>query len=171
MSIENQSDEALMTRFRETLDGEVFRVLVSRHIESGFRVATGLLGGSSAADDAVQEALIRIVRSRRKYKPGKPFAPWFYTILRNVCADIRRRRVRRAVLYEAFAADLPSRTLDDGAFVRAREIRAGLPPEDARLIDLRFAHGYSSAEIAEQLGCSTEAVKKRFQRLFSQLRR
>ena len=69
---EDVSDETLMRRFCESLDDETFHTLASRYYDKALRIAKERLGRDSAAQDAVQEAMIRVVRFRRRYRPAKP---------------------------------------------------------------------------------------------------
>ncbi len=91
MPYEDQPDEALMAEFCRTLDDDVFRTLASRHYRQAIQIAQQRLGSFALAQDAVQETLIRIVRYRQRYNARQAFAPWFRSILRNVCTDIHRK--------------------------------------------------------------------------------
>lgn len=164
------TDETLMRRFRETLDGDAFRLLAERHYEHALRVADGQLGSRTAAKDAVQEALIRVVRHRRRYDPEKPFSPWFFAILRNVCADFRRKEARYARALRRFADLVLSGQGGDTAWQRAGDLLECVGREDAQLLELRYVQGLSVAETAGRMGCSVEAAKKRFQRAIGRLR-
>ncbi len=171
MNRKDLPDEALMAEFCRTLDNDVFRVVAERHYEKAIQVAQQRLGSFSLAQEAVQETLVRVVRHRKRYSSSRPFAPWFLTILRNACTDIYRKEARQAEALEELAELTPALAADEGARQHARRLTGNLPDADRRLIEWRFAHGFSHAEIAERLGCSLEATKKRFQRLFTRLRK
>lgn len=57
------------------------------------RLAILELGDASRADDAVQEALIAVLRKLDQWDPDRPFVPWLATIVRNA-ARMQRRRWR-----------------------------------------------------------------------------
>jgi len=160
-----------MRRFCRTLDDATFRELTDRHYEHALRFATRQLSDSTAAYDAVQEAFVRVVRYRHRYSPRKPFLPWFFTILRNICIDFRRKETRYLDLLRRAAETLEFSAGDGSAKGRAAEILSQLTERDAELLELRYAHGMSLAEIADTLGCSAEAAKKRVQRLIKRLRK
>jgi RNA polymerase sigma-70 factor, ECF subfamily len=170
MPFEELSDEDLMGRFRKTLDEDIFRVLASRHYEPALRIAEQRCGDAAAAQDAVQEALIRVVRHRRRYDPSKPFAPWFHTILRNICSDLYRKAVRQQQARDAYEASLEILSPDDASIAHARALTGDLPADQAQLLDLRYQQGMSLREISNRLGCSIEAAKKRLQRVVRSLR-
>ena len=170
MTPDERSDETLMRIFQQTLDEDAFRVLASRYYEKALRIAELRCGDAALAQDAVQEALLRVVRHRRRYRPAKPFAPWFLTILRNVCSDMYRKRVRHERACAEYETVLPLWSADAAAMGRAEALVSDLPAEDAELLELRYVHGFTLKEVAGSLGCSLEAAKKRVQRILQRFR-
>lgn len=164
------ADEVLMRRFQETMDEGVFRLLASRHYEAALRIAERRVGSHSTAQDAVQEALIRVVRYRRHYHPSRPFAPWFHTILRNVCTDMLRQEARRRNSLQSLSETVPPLPVADPRRERLVELLAGLSGGNAQLLKLRYVCGLSLGELAVQYQSSQEAVKKKIQRLIQRLR-
>lgn len=167
-NLTNRTDEELMLLFRDTLDEPFFSELMERHYGAALHVAETRLFDSENAVDAVQETFIRVVRNRKKYD-GRRFAPWFFAILRNICTDIIRKEMRRKKKHDAFQADVPesepaSKPDEFDALVTS------LPPCDREAITLRYVTDLSFAEIAEALGCSEAAAKKRVQRALQKLR-
>ena len=166
------SSESLMARYQTRLDAAAFEELVSRFLAPALGVARQLLADRALAEDAVQETFLRLVRRRERYLPSRPFSSWFYTILRNVCTDLRRRRANQARLAREAArrngSAAPEPSLDG---LDAREL-LGLLPEDSRqVLTLRIVHGLSFREVGAALGISEEAAKKRGQRALRRLRK
>jgi len=164
------ADEVLMRRFQETMDEGVFRLLASRHYEAALRIAERRVGNHSTAQDTVQEALVRVVRCRKQYHPSRPFAPWFHTILRNVCTDMLRQENRRRDSLRNLAEVLPPLPVSDPRQEKLAELLAGLSGGNVRLLKLRYVCGLSLGELASHCQSSQEAVKKRIQRLIQRLR-
>jgi RNA polymerase sigma factor (sigma-70 family) len=164
------ADEVLMRRFQETLDEASFRLLASRHYERALCLAQKRVGNYTTAQDAVQEALIRVVRCRKGYDPSKPFAPWFHTILRNVCTDILRQEARRRKALASLSESMPPLPMAAPWRERVVDLLAGLSEGSAQLLQQRFVSGMSLGEIAVQWQSSQEAIKKRIQRLIYRLR-
>ena len=163
------SDEALMRRFCETLDESVFRKLAERYYDRALRIAEDQLANGTTAYDAVQETFIRVVRHCKRYDPDKPFSPWFFTILRNVCADFRRKEARHLdALHRLAEAGMPHPG-NDATAARAGALLECLGGDDVRLLKWRYGQGLSVAESADRLGCTVEAAKKRFQRIIKRL--
>lgn len=159
-----------MREFRDTLDEGAFHVLASRYYERAVGIASERLGAADAAQDAVQETLIRIVRHRRRYNPARPFAPWFFAVLRHVCADLQRRERRRRRTLDEFAAAASVPETDNAAWEFVADLTVGLAPADSELLALRYTEELSLGQIARHLDCSLEAAKKRLQRLLKRLR-
>ncbi len=167
---QGQSNEQLMARYQRRLDAAAFDEIVSRFLAPALAVARQLTSDATFAEDAVQEAFLRVVRGRKQYQAGRPFSSWFYAILRNVCTDLLRGRGRYAKLLE-------------GAALLAREAYAGvpdasdalelldrLPKDDRDVLMLRIVHDLPFREVAAALGISEEAAKKRGQRALRRLR-
>ena len=158
-----------MARFCATFDEDAFDRLVSCHYAAASALARCLLEDASSAEDAVQEAFVRVVRRRATYDPALPFTPWFHTILRNVCRDLRRKRGRQTRGLRELAATTPR----PGGVHRPGEwldLLHALTAEDREVLVLRLVRGLSFGEVADSLGCSVEAAKKRGQRALSRLR-
>lgn len=162
-----------MARFRASFDQAAFDALLARHHGRAHMVARNLLGDAAAAEDAVQEAFIRVVRARREYDPARSFAGWFYTILRNVCTDILRRRARRAQQAAELAHDAQEVSVSPPVTqaVAVDELLQPLSSDERQVLLLRVVEGLSFAEVAARIGCSEEAAKKRAQRALQALRK
>jgi len=160
-----------MARFQRAGDAEAFNEVVERSLPRALGVARALLGDASLAEDAVQEAFLRVVRRRDAYVPGRPFGSWFFAILRNVCADARRARARQARLVREVAAlprAAPGRADRD---VSTPSLLARLPKGEREVLTLRVVQELSFREVAAAMGISEEAAKKRAQRGLRRLRR
>ncbi len=165
----NPTDEALMARFRDGFDEAAFRQVVARYHAGASALARCLLRNDAAADDAVQEAFVRVVRNRRRYDPALPFKPWFFRILRNVCRDAQRKWRRHRDKIESYGEVRATRVVSARAD-SWRDLLEVVSPEDRQVLVLRFVEGMSFAEIAAALDCSQEAAKKRGQRALARLR-
>ena len=158
-----------MKRFKRSLDQGVFEQLVEDYAAGAAAVSNQILGDRALAEDAVQEAFIRVIRKRRQYVASSPFARWFYTILRNVCIDMLRRRDRNMALTRRFG--------DEIAKSGAIKSHSGdlallemLAPLERHVLELRVVHSMSFKEVASALDISEEAAKKRGQRGLRKLR-
>ena len=58
------SSESLMARYQSRLDGAAFEEIVARFLAPALAVARQILTDRALAEDAVQEAFLRLVRRR-----------------------------------------------------------------------------------------------------------
>jgi len=135
-------------------------------------VCRRIAGSTRDADDACQEALIKIVRSLPRFDGRSSFGTWAYRIATNASLDELRKRQRRPALHavdeehrpEAVdpAADdyterFPDRLVLDDALDRlAEDMRVAVVLRDVADLDY--------AEIAEALDLPIGTVKSRISR-------
>jgi RNA polymerase sigma-70 factor (ECF subfamily) len=164
---------------------EAFLASIERR---AWRVAEIALHDPDEALDAVQDAMLRLVR----HYSGKPAAEWsplFWGILRRRITDLQRRRsVRHRILVwtgharddddEALPAweapDLgpdPARALASrqAHAAMSRAIRA-LPRRQQQAFMLRVLEGLDVADTARAMGCSAGSVKTHLSRAMDALR-
>ena len=80
---------------RRVLAGQTddFRVLVDRHQQSIFRIASGLVGNREEAQDVTQEAFLAAFANLSGYDSSRAaFSTWLFTIARNRCLNLLKRR-------------------------------------------------------------------------------
>ncbi len=75
--------------------GPRFERLIREYSERAFQFAYRLSHNPEEAKDCVQEAFFRVLRSWEKYDETRSLEAWFFTILRHVFLDGRRRYERR----------------------------------------------------------------------------
>ena len=87
---------------------ERFGELVALHQRRALRIAYQYLRDSADADEAVQDAFLKVFSHIADYREAWPFEVWFTRVLINGCLDRRKARARRArwlVPQEASSAD------------------------------------------------------------------
>jgi RNA polymerase sigma-70 factor (ECF subfamily) len=86
-----------------------FAQLVEAHQRRALRIAYQYLRDEAEADEAVQDAFVKVFRRIETYREAWPFEVWFTRILINGCFDRRKARARRnrwfAPAEEATVAD------------------------------------------------------------------
>jgi len=167
-------DEALMVAFQGG-DRAAFAVLVRRHQRPLFNFASRHLRDPAAAEELVQDAFLRVVRSAAEFQHASRFVTWLYAIARNLCIDQARKRALRRHPSLDEGADGPTlgeRTADPAASVErsatAAEIRKRvvaavdtLPDEQREVFLLREVSDLPFKEIALVVGISENTVKSR----------
>jgi RNA polymerase sigma-70 factor, ECF subfamily len=74
---------------------ERFVELVTIHQKRASRIAYQYLRDASEADEAVQDAFVKVFTHITTYREAWPFEVWFTRILINGCLDRRKARSRR----------------------------------------------------------------------------
>jgi RNA polymerase sigma-70 factor (ECF subfamily) len=72
-----------------------FEGLVAAHQRRALRIAFQYLRDAAEADEAVQDAFVKVFSHINSYREAWPFEVWFTRILINGCLDRRKARVRR----------------------------------------------------------------------------
>src|SRR5207244_8963009 len=130
---------------------ERFGGIVALHQRRASRIAYQYLRDAAEADEAVQDAFVKVFSHISSYREAWPFEVWFTRILINGCLDRRKARVRRdrwivssddtsssgSSLSDrrafAAAANAPSAQADPEARLLARERRARMTAAVDRL--------------------------------------
>src|SRR5262245_58228630 len=72
-----------------------FAGLVAAHQRRALRIAYQYLRDAAEADEAVQDAFVKVFAHISSYRESWPFEVWFTRILINGCLDRRKARARR----------------------------------------------------------------------------
>lgn len=154
---------------RRVLAGETeeFGGLVERHQHAVFRFACGLLGNREEAQDATQEVFLAAFANLPGYDPSRAaFATWLFTIARNRCVNVLKKRRPIALDELDSTADVPqsdplgSRELSQ----RLDRALAELPVEQRTAFVLAEIEERPYAEIARIERVSLGTVKSRIHR-------
>jgi RNA polymerase sigma-70 factor (ECF subfamily) len=110
-----------------------------------------------AAEDVLQDALLRALRAYPRLKHAEHLRAWLYRVTTSAAIDHHRARKREVV-----TGDPPTvathDTYDDGAFEALIEPLS----ENARAaLRLRFVDDLDYDGIADRLGCSAVAARQR----------
>ncbi|MCK5448130.1 MAG: RNA polymerase sigma factor [Gemmatimonadetes bacterium] len=155
-SAESLAEEQTLVRQVQNGSENAFGSLVDRYLDEAYAVAVSVLRDVHDAEDAVQSAFIRALERIDQLKPGSPFGPWFYRVLRSTCLNLRRREaLRRHEEIPVSAAGGPDPEKDlQRELTRERVVIAlGELPEMQRLaVTLYDLEGYSHQEIGGILG-------------------
>jgi len=94
-SVGSVVDERTLIEGARLGEGDAFGRLVKPYRTELHAHCYRLLGSVHDADDALQDALLRIWRGLPGFDDRRPFRPWLYKIATNVCLDLMARRPRR----------------------------------------------------------------------------
>ena len=153
-----------------------------------FRMAELQLRHREDAMDAVQDAMLRLVRHYRD-KPAAEWAPLFWGILRRRVVDLQRRRKVRSIVVGWLGGgrdddgdELPAwepadpgqdplgRLYDVQSYADMAAAVRQLPQRQREAFMLRMLEGLDVAETARAMGCSEGSVKTHLSRAMHHLR-
>ncbi|UFZ07225.1 sigma-70 family RNA polymerase sigma factor [Bradyrhizobium ontarionense] len=145
-----------------------FRQSVEAMIPALRRYARALTRDVDAADDLVQDTLVRALRSERLFLGGD-LRSWLYTILTNLNKN-RRRSLARRPLFMPLQDDNPDAS---GTEAESRDIEralATLVEEQRAVLLLVVLEGMSYREVAEIQGVPIGTVMSRLARARAHVR-
>jgi len=120
-----------------------------------------------AAEDAIQEALIALLQVGHPLPCEGAYICWVRKAAWHIW--LNQRRKDRPIVWLAELACEPACPLCCERWQFVSMVSPALSREDRMLLEMRL-QGYTCVEIAEKLGSTEEAIKKRWQRLCKYLR-
>jgi RNA polymerase sigma-70 factor (ECF subfamily) len=142
------SEKELLLRVQKG-DREAYQQIIVRYMKTAYFIALGFIHNHQDALDISQESLIKAYRKINRYDAEKPFSPWFYKILKNLCIDHykRRRRLNEVPLgdLQVLSCDKEDRDMKEVLWKGIAE----LPIDQREVIILRYFRQMSYNEIAE----------------------
>jgi len=161
----------------ETLE-QIFR----GEIDALYRTALRVLGSREEAEDAVQDAYLRIAHPSTPHAmPQNPRA-WMFRVLRNLCIDrLRSRKSRLRVVTEEGEIETLSQHVADhrtpetellssDALDRVARAMDAMPSDLSEVLSLCTVEGLSYQECATIIGVPVGTIRSRLNRARQSLR-
>jgi len=129
--------------------------------------ARSLTGNYEAADDLVQETMVKAWQSRATFELGTNLKAWLFTILRNQFYSDRRRAWRQAPWDQDAAERMPGTSQDQNWAADLSDTTRALkllPDEQREALILVGAGGFSYMDAAAIVKCNVGTVKSRVAR-------
>ncbi|HJQ39640.1 MAG TPA: sigma-70 family RNA polymerase sigma factor [Thermoanaerobaculia bacterium] len=142
------------------VDPSRFAALYEAHFERIYAFVAHRVRDRSVAEDLTAEVFRRALAGIGGFEwRGVPFRAWLFRIAANEIADHAAKASRER---GTLVTDEPSRDESELVEHRATLFRLidALPPDQRRVVVLRFAEGRSVREAAASLGRSEAAVKQ-----------
>jgi RNA polymerase sigma-70 factor (ECF subfamily) len=144
--------------------------LVSEYASTLYRVAYSVLRNTSDAEDAVQEAFVRVLRHRDTLGEVRDHRVWLIRIVWNIVLDRKRRAKTRPETDDIaeLARVLPANGLSAEQRASAAQHHAHvlacveqLPAKEREVLVLSAFEELTSVEIAEVLSITESSVRSR----------
>jgi RNA polymerase sigma-70 factor (ECF subfamily) len=164
LDYEKLSDPILVTRAKDG-DRLALEALCARHAPRVERLARHVLRDPEDARDAAQEAMAKLVVRLKQFRGESQFSTWLHRLVVNTCRDAAERNKARA--HEPLADDFSAGPEADPVHAaRMSELRRELcdslaraSPQQAQVVLLKDALGYSFEEIAEAVDMPVGTAK------------
>jgi RNA polymerase sigma-70 factor (ECF subfamily) len=140
---------------------------IVNHIPALRAFAISLTRNHAAADDLVQDTIVKGWTKIAMFTPGTDLKAWLFTILRNTYFSDRRKRQREVADPDGIhAGKLSEKPEHDGRLALNEFLEAfnKLSPEHREILVLVGANGYSYDQAAQMTGVATGTAKSRANR-------
>ncbi|MGB4439864.1 MAG: sigma-70 family RNA polymerase sigma factor [Sedimentibacter sp.] len=161
-------------------DVNAFEELIKDYKKTAYNIALRVLQNVEDAEDASQEALIKVYKSIQNFNMQSSFKTWMYRIVVNTCIDFKRKKSINAVSIDEnidlggnkeFQREIADDSNNPDALVEQnfnnkliKDALNKLEDDFKTIIILRDIQGFSYSEISEILSCNLGTVKSRLNR-------
>ena len=143
-----------------------FRPALTRLLPDLRAFARFLSRDPAAADDLVQDTLLRALRNEAQWQPGTSLRAWTFSILRNAWFENRRRAAARQRAMDSMTVQegMPAGQEHRMEVMGLARALAHLPPDQQEALVLVGALGFSSEDAARVAGVQVGTLKARVSR-------
>jgi RNA polymerase sigma factor (sigma-70 family) len=168
------TDFDLLDAYARQRSEEAFRELVSRHVDFVYSAALRQLQNPHLAQEATQTAFITLAAKASQLRRQTIIAGWLHHAARFAALKLRRSEARHKQWEQKAAAmnvsSEPEAEFPEEALSHVDAALDDLNEPDRNAIILRFSRQMSLRDVAEAIGTSEEAAKKRVSRALDRLR-
>jgi RNA polymerase sigma-70 factor (ECF subfamily) len=169
MKVRTEPDERFLIEAAQR-DPRRFADLYENHFDRVYAYVTLRVRDRSEAQDITSEVFHHALANLARFEwRGVPFAAWLYRIAANAVADQAKRAAREQT---GDVPDVPVEPDLDDVDQRARvfALLGELPPEQERVLRMRFVEEKSIRDAAKEMGKSEGAIKQLQFRALQKLR-
>jgi RNA polymerase sigma-70 factor, ECF subfamily len=156
-------------------DRDAYAVLVRRHLPRILAVTRRMLGSDALAEEAAQDALLRLWTHAASYDPEKArLTTWLTRVTANICLDRLRKRGEEAWPEDFDVALPPSQDrqlMEDQVAAKVNEALQKLPERQRLALVLCHYEEMSMAEAASIMEATPEAIESLLSRARRALRK
>jgi RNA polymerase sigma-70 factor, ECF subfamily len=177
-NLQDASDATLVVaigRWREEALAEVYR----RHAGAAYALARRLLNDNVLAEEVLQEVFLRLWNVPERFDPSRgSLRAYVLAQVHGRSVDLirsetsRRRREERQAREEiSVGDDIERDVIDLTVSEKVKEVVAGLPTEERKVIELAYFGGHTYRQVAVMLETPEGTVKSRIRSGLRRLRK
>jgi len=158
-------------------DIEAYAEVIRLHQQDVWKVLAAMLLDTLKTEDLTQQTFILAYQHLAEFQRGRDFGRWIKGIARNVARQEMRSRLReerRLELYYhhwlALNESDPNSRHEELLGMTLKDCMQVLPPESARVVEMRYEQSLDFGRIAEALGRTVEATRQHLSRIRIALR-
>jgi RNA polymerase sigma factor (sigma-70 family) len=172
------SPEQRFQSYANTGDMGVIQALIREYADHSYNQARRIIGNDDGADDAVQDAYLKLVATANRYDGSVPFAAWLGRLVISAAIDYRRKLPRHknlSDLSDAGAAAMNDHankpeTTDRVELEVLRSALDSLPDRYRTPLTMHYLGGLDQSETAAALGISLKTIETQLGRGLERLR-
>jgi len=161
-------EEARVIALVRAGEADAFAEIIGHYQAPIIRYLYRMTGDYEMAKDLTQDTFIQAYKGILKTDAELSFKAWLYRIATNNALQQRRRKkLLSFISFTSKERDIPNVSIQadcTGESLELHEALLKVPEEQRTCLVLHFVEGFKYWEIAETLGCSEEAVRKRVAR-------
>ena len=159
-------------------DANAFRFIVEKYEKPIFNLMYRTTCNLDEAADLAQDAFLRAYENIKKFKLGKRFYSWLYTIALNLARDHMRSKVRETKFHteqkrDVNLADNTMQSTETENFYETQSIYQALsqlPIDYREVLILKYKNDLTMEDIAKMLDISVSGAKMRVRRGLDKMR-
>ena len=153
--------------------GSELEKLFARYAPMVRRRARAILGSEAAAEDAVQDVFIRVMKSKSRFRGESSPSTWLYQITTRHCLNELRGRERTETRDKDWSdsGNLPAAPAAPEPLIVLRQVLAMVPEQEAQVAVYYYLDQMSYSEIAPLMGVSKRTVGNILERFLLHARR
>ena len=167
-----------LTRRMARGDETAYRLFYDAYFDRLLRYLLVVTGGNEeAAREALQLALVRVVRHVKAFDTEEKFWSWLTVLARSALADESRKRRRYFSFLERFTRHLQTGTVAPDSGEADDQLRAllasnltALPADERQLVEQKYLLRQSVREIADGRQTTEKAVESKLSRVRRKLK-
>lgn len=171
------TEESEMIQLFKSGNKAVFTDLIKPYYMQAYKIAYSILNQHHDAEDATQNAIIKIYKCLDQFRGTSSFKNWLIKIVRNHAIDIYRSNQRTVKIKDNFKETRNPDCIRTRQPTNLKEMKSDLnglitniSPTYEKVIKLRYVESLSYEEISSELMCSVGTVKSRISRGRKQIR-